>query len=100
MVGSAVRHGIAGRPGPGRIRIDAHRDNGSLRLAVSDSGPGLKAVAENGKGIGLANTRARLEKLYGTHQQLELSNGPDGGLQVGITIPFRETPRDIVAEAS
>jgi two-component system, LytTR family, sensor kinase len=100
LVENAIRHGIAGRPGPGRIRIHAHRDNGTLRLAISDSGPGLKAVVENGKGIGLANTRARLEKLYGPRQQLELSNGPDGGLQVGITIPFHEIARDAVAEAS
>src|SRR5262249_30799323 len=61
---TATRHGIAVRPGPGRIRIQAGRANGSLQLSVADSGPGLQAPPAALKGIGLANTRARLEKLY------------------------------------
>jgi sensor histidine kinase YesM len=100
LVENAIKHGIAARPGPGRIRIRASRDNGSLHLAVADSGPGLQAPAEAGKGIGLANTRARLEKLYGPRQCLELGTGPDGGLQVAITIPYQEMSPDPSAEAS
>jgi sensor histidine kinase YesM len=92
LVENAIRHGIAPRPGPGRIHIQAARANGSLQLAVADSGPGLPCTVADAKGIGLANTRARLEKLYGAAQQLELTNGPDGGLRVGITIPYREQP--------
>jgi sensor histidine kinase YesM len=90
LVENAIRHGIAVQPGAGRIQIQAGRDNGLLQLIVSDSGPGLRAPLETGKGIGLANTRARLEKLYGSNQRLNLTNGPDGGLQVAITIPFHE----------
>ena len=41
-------------------------------------------------GVGLANTQARLERLYGASQRLELSNGPRGGLHVAITLPFQE----------
>jgi sensor histidine kinase YesM len=92
LVENAIRHGIAPRPGPGRIHIQAARANGSLQLAVADSGPGLPSCVADAKGIGLANTRARLEKLYGAAQQLELTSGPDGGLRVGITIPYREQP--------
>jgi signal transduction histidine kinase len=88
LVENAIRHGIAVVPGPGRIKIHAARDNGSLRVTIADSGPGLKAAPDAAKGIGLANTRARLEKLYGARQRLDLSQGPDGGLQVDITIPF------------
>jgi two-component system, LytTR family, sensor kinase len=91
LVENAIRHGIAAHPGPGRVHIQAARLNGSFHLAVADSGPGLPVVAAtDAKGIGLANTRARLEKLYGSEQQLELTSGPDGGLQVGITIPYKE----------
>jgi sensor histidine kinase YesM len=90
LVENAIRHGIAARPGPGRIQIRAARENGSLRLVVNDSGPGLRSPPEAIKGIGLANTRARLEKLYGPHQRLDLSSGPDGGLRVDITIPYQE----------
>jgi two-component system LytT family sensor kinase len=93
LVENAIRHGIAPYPKPGTLSIAAGRDNGVLRLAVSDSGPGLQAAPESPEalhGIGLANTRARLEKLYGAQQRLDLRQGPDGGLRVEITIPFRE----------
>jgi two-component system LytT family sensor kinase len=98
LVENAIRHGIAAHPGPGRVHIHAGRANGSLTLAVADSGPGLPPEVTDAKGIGLANTRARLEKLYGEAQRLELTSGPDGGLQVGITIPFKETALDMPAE--
>jgi len=90
LVENAIRHGVAPRPEPGRIAIAASRDNGNLRLAVTDDGPGLKAIDPARTGIGLANTRARLEKLYGDDQRLEFSNGPERGLRVAITIPFHE----------
>ncbi len=96
LVENAIRHGIATRAEPGRIDIEARRDNGRLHLAVTDDGPGLKSPSPTSQGIGLANTQARLEKLYGAEQCFELSNGPGRGFRVGITIPFRESS----AEAS
>lgn len=98
IVENAIRHGIAARPGPGRIHIQAGRSNGSFHVAVADSGPGLREEAADVKGIGLANTRARLEKLYGDAQRLELASSPDGGLRVGITIPYKEDTHDSTAE--
>jgi two-component sensor histidine kinase len=99
LVENAIRHGVAPRPGPGRIQIQAGREDGFLHLEVADSGPGLEAPPEALKGIGLANTRARLEKLYGRNQRLDLAGGPDGGLRVVITIPYRETSSGPSAEA-
>lgn len=90
LVENAIRHGVASRTEPGWIAIAASRDNGSLRLEVTDDGPGLPAGDTTSAGIGLANTRARLEKLYGANHRLELSNGPQCGLHVGITIPYQE----------
>ena len=106
LVENAIRHGIAPRVEPGKVEIEAGRDNGYLRLAVKDDGPGLQTFVYSAQktasplhseqsghvpGIGLANTRARLEKLYGSNQRLDLINNPGGGLQVDITIPYRET---------
>jgi two-component system, LytTR family, sensor kinase len=96
LVENAIKHGIAVTPGPGTIKIQASRNNGCLHLAVTDTGPGLTASPESLKGIGLANTRERLEKLYGSKQSLNLTKSVDGGLQVSITIPYQAT----TAEAS
>ncbi len=41
------------------------------------------------EGIGLANTRARLEKHYGSLQSLRCTNRNQGGLLVEIRIPLR-----------
>lgn len=88
---NAVRHGIAGRPEGGTLRVAAARDDGRLRLTVEDDGPGWpsgEAPAEGG-GIGLGNLRARLAELYGPAQRLVLAGRPGGGAVVEITIPFR-----------
>jgi signal transduction histidine kinase len=90
LVENAIRHGIAPRSAPGRIDVQASRENGNLHLAVADDGPGLKDPYALSQGIGLANTRARLERLYGANQRLELENRPERGLRVSIRIPFQE----------
>jgi LytS/YehU family sensor histidine kinase len=63
----------------------AERAGDRLRLEIADNGPGL---TQNGDGIGLANTRARLAGLYGTAGRLELK-GAASGTVVTIELPFR-----------
>jgi LytS/YehU family sensor histidine kinase len=97
IVENAVRHGIAPRARAGRVDIRALHDSGDLRLEVYDTGDGVpetQLVALN-HGIGLGNTRARLEHLYGASQRLMCENVAGGGFRVSITIPFR-TERRIV----
>jgi signal transduction histidine kinase len=91
IVENALRHGIAQTRGPGRVEIYAKRENGSLRIRVRDNGPGLAAITrpDDGlkEGLGLSNTRARLEQLYGGAHRFELENAPGGGLLVTLEIP-------------
>jgi len=91
IVENALRHGIAQTRGPGRVEISAKRENGSLRIRVRDNGPGLAAITrpDDGlrEGLGLSNTRARLEQLYGAAHRFELENAPEGGLLVTMEIP-------------
>jgi two-component system LytT family sensor kinase len=89
LVENAVAHGIALKPGEGLIEIHTERRDGTVRLEVRDSGPGFPTGAAQRSGIGLANTRQRLEQLYGSGQTLECRNNPVGGAVVTITIPFR-----------
>ena len=57
-----------------------------LRLGGAGIGPGARV---EGPGIGLANIRTRLEKLYGPDHKLDIENVAAGGLQVSLEIPFR-----------
>jgi signal transduction histidine kinase len=94
LVENAVRHGIEPRTGPGHVVVSAYRQGNRLVLEVADNGPGLvEPVREtngNGRGIGLANTRARLEQLYGTNQSISLANRAEGGVVVRLEVPYRE----------
>jgi two-component system LytT family sensor kinase len=92
LVENAIQHGIAPRAASGRIEIHSHRENGTLNLRVRDDGKGLSegATAALKEGVGLANTRARLQQLYGASHRFELANAPDGGLVVSLTIPFSD----------
>lgn len=88
LVENAVRHGIAPRAESGTILIQARRSNGYVELSVKDNGAGARDLAAVGTGIGLANTRERLERLYGQTQQFETSSPAEGGFEVKISIPF------------
>jgi LytS/YehU family sensor histidine kinase len=85
---NAVKHGFGGRPGDARIRVSARRDGDRLELTVSDNGRGLPsgAVAE---GVGLSNTRARLEHLYPGASDVRLDPVPGGGVCVTLTLPWQ-----------
>ena len=90
LVENAIRHGIAPLSSAGRIEIKAERKDGWLEMRVRDDGPGAPAgEATLKEGIGLANTRARLEQLYGREHRFEMSNAADGGMLVTLTIPFQ-----------
>ncbi len=88
LVENAIRHGIAPRSTPGLIEIRAARENGRLRLQVQDNGAGISPDKFNRNGVGLANTSARLERLYGANQMFTFNNAPEGGAVVTLKIPF------------
>lgn len=90
IVENAMRHAIA-NSGQGRVEITAAAKNGSLKIQVKDNGPGIcskqSASPNAGLGVGLTNTKARLERLYGADHKFELENGALGGLTVTMEIP-------------
>jgi two-component system LytT family sensor kinase len=88
LVENAFHHGISKRVGPGRLKIESENGNGILKVRVSDNGPGAKTQTANA-GIGLSNTHARLEKLYGGRASVKVDNSPSGfsvELQFPLTI--------------
>lgn len=91
LVENAIRHGIAPQRAAGELVVVARRDGSRLLLAVRDDGPGPAAAprAAGRTGIGLANTRARLARLYGDDFALEVGGLAGRGHEARIAIPFR-----------
>jgi two-component system, LytTR family, sensor kinase len=91
LVENAIRHSVAQQTTPVCVTIQAARENGHLRLQVSDDGTGLPAGWhwEAHAGVGLTNTKQRLEQLYPAAHQLTVSNAEGGGVTVEIVLPFR-----------
>jgi two-component system LytT family sensor kinase len=86
IVENAIEHGMADRPDVGHVAVRVTRDGPSLHLDVSDDGPGLGTSHKDGNGIGLANTRERLARLYGPAGRVETVS--ENGLTVRLTIPL------------
>jgi len=107
IVENAIRHGIDARSGQGFIEIRARATDHMLELTVRDDGPGLRpdvrlgvqqddSTPREGRGIGLANTRARLRELYGPASTLHLGNHPDGGAIVTLSLPLRRVDPSVI----
>ena len=86
LVENAIKHGLSPRPGGGLLRVVAHRDGDWLAFNVSDSGVGFRATS--GRGLGLANLRARMLGLYGGEASLRLTGAEEGGVMAAMRLPF------------
>ena len=88
LVENAIKHGIGARAQAGHIEISAIRDGDCLVIAITDDGRGLRdgAVVE---GVGLGNCRARLSALFGSDVGLTITNRPESGVVVRLTMPFQ-----------
>jgi signal transduction histidine kinase len=93
LVENAVRHGLVDSPKPLHIRVSGTLGAGSLTIAISDDGAGIGDGDDGRNGIGLANTRARLQGLYGDKATLTLSSG-DGGIGTVVTVTLPATESD------
>jgi len=92
LLENAIRHGISAATAAGILIVGARCTNGTLHLTVRDDGPGLADESRRGaasSGVGLANTRLRLARLYGDRAGLEVLSEEDGGVTSHVFLPFR-----------
>lgn len=101
LVENALRHGIGRKAQGGHLEIRSRREGGVCVLSVQDSGPGFppRKNGQLAEGIGLSNTRSRLEHLHPGKHELRLESAVGGGALVTLRIPFRtlideEAPAD------
>ena len=92
LIENAIKYAISPSEEGGTLRISARVQQGTLALQLSDTGPGL-GNGNNGQkssGVGLKNTRERLQQLYGERQAFTLAPNEPSGLVITINIPFEE----------
>ncbi|NOT06865.1 MAG: histidine kinase [Gemmatimonadales bacterium] len=92
LIENSIKYGVERHEAPSRIDVRARKVGDRLRLEVADDGPGFPATIKTplpGRGLGLANTRARIAALYGDAGTLEIGEAPGGGALVIIDLPFR-----------
>ncbi len=90
LVENSVRYAVAPRLEGGRISIEAERIGESLYLKVCDNGQNIKDGEKPNiyERVGLSNTRARLNQLYGNDQQFHYEISATGEMAVALKIPF------------
>ena len=90
LVENAVRHAVAARDEPTTVTVSALRALDHLVLIVSDDGTGNGD--SRGFGVGLANTRARLDDLYPGNHKFVAGPASHGGYRAEISIPLSRDP--------
>jgi two-component system, LytTR family, sensor kinase len=102
LVENAIRHGVEKMTEPGRIEIEAVVNDDTLVLRVSDNGPGESAApnSQTDGGVGLRNTRARLEQLYGGAAQFSLSRNAEELTVAEVRLPAKRDRTELRVEGS
>ncbi|MEM6726335.1 MAG: histidine kinase [Bacteroidota bacterium] len=86
IVENAIKHGISPQIDGGIVVVKVMELGDQLSFQIRDSGSGYDlAKAQKSDGLGLRNTRKRLEKMY--NAPISLSKALEGGLQVAFQIP-------------
>jgi two-component system LytT family sensor kinase len=88
LLENAIRHGIAEKPGPGRVDLDARIADGRLVITITNDGPGLPTTIREGYGI--CNTRSRLQALYGPLATFSLIPQAGGGAKAVLQLPAHD----------
>jgi two-component system LytT family sensor kinase len=95
LVENAVRHGLEGKPGQGRVTIVALDHGSEALISVEDDGIGIEPDAvrhtlsghPDGDSVGLGNVDERLRQVYGDDFGLVVETAPGAGTKVSLRIP-------------
>jgi LytS/YehU family sensor histidine kinase len=91
LVENSIKYAVANSEEGGKITISARAVAGNLLLEVSDNGPGIEFISGQMpvfNGVGIVNTKERLEAIYGPRHSIKFNQALPSGLMIEIRIPF------------
>lgn len=101
LVENAIRHGIGAHKGSDLIQVFARVANGGLEIEVWNGNSTIDQSTDQlmTRGLGIRNTKARLEQLYGHQASLILRSLGTRGVVVLIFIPLPKLAKETAPRA-
>lgn len=93
---NAVNHGIEKSANASHIHVKASCNQDRLMVQITDDGPGLSDPFSFG--VGLNNTKERLNTLFGADCDLTVRNREEGGCRVSLCLPRQQEVSRAVSE--
>jgi len=90
LVENAIKYAIEPRKGGGEITIKAICAYNRLIVSVLDDGYGQDEQSKKGFGIGISNTKARLDAMFNGDYEINLIAKPEEGATVEIAMPIEK----------
>jgi len=90
LVENAIKYAIEPRKGGGEITIKAICTYNRLIVSVLDDGYGQDEQSKKGFGIGISNTKARLDAMFNGDYEINLIAKPEEGATVEIAMPIEK----------
>ncbi|MBT7951938.1 MAG: histidine kinase [Gammaproteobacteria bacterium] len=93
LIENSIKYAVAKSETGGTIKLEARVFAGNLLMELSDDGDGIEMKNNEmplSNGVGLNNTRERLQQLYGDNHACEFGNIEPNGLKVSIRIPYEK----------
>lgn len=87
LVENGVKHGISKQLQGGEMRIQVTGDDKAMKIAITNSG--TYQPKHNGEGIGLINTRQRLQLLYGDQAGIDVASSHNE-VTISVIIPINQ----------
>jgi len=97
LVENAIKHGLEPKREGGTIAVQVRMVGDQVEVLVADNGLGLGGAQTQGTGVGLANTRERLKMLYGDTGELVVEPNAPTGVRALLRVP-KEPPAMVVGD--